>query len=142
MDNVLHAHLMLNHVLDLSLINVNQDFILLINISLITLVMVVELEQQLVQVILLPSLVYLDMDYLQVVLVLNVELEQVHVLYQEVQQLLLHVMLHSKMSPTEHVHVLQDKLHLLMEVLVLHVQLIVLYVHLPLNVLHVILLML
>jgi hypothetical protein len=104
--------------------------------------MLVELEQQLAQVTLLLSLVYLDLDYLQVVLVLNVELEQVHVPFQEVQQLLLHVMLHSKMLPTEHVHVLQDKLHLLMEVHVLHVQLIVLYVHLLLNVLHVILLML
>jgi len=142
MDHVLHAHLMLNHVLDLLLINVNQDITSLINISPITLVMLVELEQQLVQVTPLPSLVYLDLDYLQVVLVLNVEPEQVHVLFQEVQQLLLHVMLHSKMSPMEHVHVPQDKLHLLMEVLVLHVQLIVLYVHLPLNVLHVILLML
>jgi len=142
MDHVLHAHLMLNHVMDLSLINVNQDITSLINISLITLVMPVELEQQLVQVTPLLSLVYLDLDYLQVVLVLNVELEQVHVLFQEVQQLRRHVMLHSKMSPTEHVHVQQDKLHLLMEVLVLHVQLIVLYVHLPLNVPHVILLML
>jgi len=75
MDHVPHAHLMLNHVLDLSLINVNQDFTLLINILQITLVMVVELEQQLVQVILLLSLVYLDLDYLQVVLALNVELE-------------------------------------------------------------------
>jgi len=142
MDHVLNAHLMLSHVLDLSLINVKQDITSLINISLIILVMLVVLEQQLVQVTPLPSLVYLDLDYLQVVLALNVELEQVHVLFQEVQQLLLHVMLHSKMSQTEHVHVLQDKLHLLMEVLVFNVQLIVLYVHLPLNVLHVILLML
>jgi len=37
--------------------------------------MLVELEQQLAQVIPLPSLVYLDLDYLQVVLALNVELE-------------------------------------------------------------------
>jgi len=75
MDHVLHAHLMLNHVMDLSLINVNQDITSLINISLITLVMLVELEQQLVQVTPLLSLVYLDLDYLQVVLALNVELE-------------------------------------------------------------------
>jgi len=68
MDHVLHAHLMLNHVMDLSLINVNQDITSLINISLITLVMLVELEQQLVQVTPLLSLVYLDLDYLQVVL--------------------------------------------------------------------------
>jgi len=75
MDHVLHAHLMLNHVMDLSLINVNQDITSLINISLITLVMLVELEQQLVQVTPLLSLVYLDLDYLQVVVALNVELE-------------------------------------------------------------------
>jgi len=61
--------------MDLSLINVNQDITSLINISLITLVMLVELEQQLVQVTPLLSLVYLDLDYLQVVLALNVELE-------------------------------------------------------------------
>jgi len=61
--------------MDLSLINVNQDITSLINISLITLVMLVELEQQLAQVIPLPSLFYLDLDYLQVVLALNVELE-------------------------------------------------------------------
>jgi len=61
--------------MDLSLINVNQDITSLINISLITLVMLVELEQQLVQVTPLLSLVYLDLDYLQVVVALNVELE-------------------------------------------------------------------
>lgn len=101
--------------------------------------MLVELEQKHVQVTQLLLNVYQDMVNHQLVHVTNVESEQVHVLFQELLLPQLLVSHHSKMYQQEHVHVLQDQLHLLMEHPVYLVHLIVLHVHQQPNVLHVLL---